>query len=173
MSGGGGRVDGSGAGRGGVVHGYRPMVTTGRPVWRCCRCGQSQLDSLNSTENYGRRCLTPLRPHRNYILSYILSVSLLADTRHAAAAAAAAARRPRISPSASAASQSVWRAAVPSIARAALQFPRSQLSHSDQCRTHGRVAVPSTQPRLSHLSSWATAGFGRRVTSSIGCFCTF
>jgi len=25
---------------------------------------------LNSTENYGRRCLTPLRPHRNYILSY-------------------------------------------------------------------------------------------------------
>jgi len=24
---------------------------------------------LNSTENYGRRCLTPLSPHRNYILS--------------------------------------------------------------------------------------------------------
>jgi len=25
---------------------------------------------LNSTENYGRGCLTPLSPHRNYILSY-------------------------------------------------------------------------------------------------------
>jgi len=25
---------------------------------------------LNSTENYGRRCLTPLSLHRNYILSY-------------------------------------------------------------------------------------------------------
>ena len=24
---------------------------------------------LNSTDNYGRRCLTPLSPHRNYILS--------------------------------------------------------------------------------------------------------
>jgi len=24
---------------------------------------------LNSTENYGRRCLTPLSPHHNYILS--------------------------------------------------------------------------------------------------------
>ena len=24
---------------------------------------------LNSTEDYGRRCLTPLSPHRNYILS--------------------------------------------------------------------------------------------------------
>jgi len=31
----------------------------------------TQLNStqLNSTENYGRRCLTPLSPHRNYILS--------------------------------------------------------------------------------------------------------
>ena len=27
------------------------------------------LTQLNSTENYGRRCLTPLSPHRNYILS--------------------------------------------------------------------------------------------------------
>jgi len=27
------------------------------------------FNSLNSTENYGRRCLTPLSPHRNYILS--------------------------------------------------------------------------------------------------------
>ena len=99
---GGGRVDGSSAGRGGVVHGYRPMITTGRPV------GLAMLS--------------------------LRTVSLLADTRHAAAAAAAAAAataaataaagRPRISPSASAASQSVRRAAVPSIARAALQFPQ-------------------------------------------------
>ena len=31
----------------------------------------NQLNStqLNSTENYGRRCLTPLSPHRNYVLS--------------------------------------------------------------------------------------------------------
>ena len=28
-----------------------------------------QPTQLNSTENYGRRCLTPLSPHRNYILS--------------------------------------------------------------------------------------------------------
>jgi len=27
------------------------------------------VHQLNSTENYGRRCLTPLSPHRNYILS--------------------------------------------------------------------------------------------------------
>jgi len=27
------------------------------------------ISQLNSTENYGRRCLTPLSPHRNYILS--------------------------------------------------------------------------------------------------------
>ena len=27
------------------------------------------VTQLNSTENYGRRCLTPLSPHRNYILS--------------------------------------------------------------------------------------------------------
>ena len=27
------------------------------------------LTQLNSTENYGRRCLTPLSPHHNYILS--------------------------------------------------------------------------------------------------------
>ena len=37
--------------------------------------GTLQLDGwasaptqLNSTENYGRRCLTPLSPHRNYII---------------------------------------------------------------------------------------------------------
>ena len=29
----------------------------------------SSSTQLNSTENYGRRCLTPLSPHRNYILS--------------------------------------------------------------------------------------------------------
>jgi len=29
----------------------------------------STTTQLNSTENYGRRCLTPLSPHRNYILS--------------------------------------------------------------------------------------------------------
>ena len=29
----------------------------------------SNSTQLNSTENYGRRCLTPLSPHRNYILS--------------------------------------------------------------------------------------------------------
>jgi len=28
-----------------------------------------ELTQLNSTEKYGRRCLTPLSPHRNYILS--------------------------------------------------------------------------------------------------------
>ena len=28
-----------------------------------------QVRRLNSTENYGRGCLTPLSPHRNYILS--------------------------------------------------------------------------------------------------------
>ena len=28
-----------------------------------------RITQLNSTENYGRRCLTPLSPHRNYILS--------------------------------------------------------------------------------------------------------
>ena len=30
---------------------------------------QLALTQLNSTENYGRRCLTPLSQHRNYILS--------------------------------------------------------------------------------------------------------
>jgi len=29
----------------------------------------NSTQQLNSTENYGRRCLTPLSPHRNYILS--------------------------------------------------------------------------------------------------------
>jgi len=33
------------------------------------RLSSLQLTQLNSTENYGRRCLTPLSPHRNYILS--------------------------------------------------------------------------------------------------------
>jgi len=36
--------------------------------WHIC-IRTSLLEILNSTENYGRRCLTPLSPHRNYILS--------------------------------------------------------------------------------------------------------
>ena len=30
---------------------------------------KADITQLNSTENYGRMCLTPLSPHRNYILS--------------------------------------------------------------------------------------------------------
>jgi len=32
-------------------------------------CHGGTATQLNATENYGRRCLTPLSPHRNYILS--------------------------------------------------------------------------------------------------------
>jgi len=38
------------------------------PHFTKCRW-RTHSGQLNSTENYGRRCLTPLSPHRNYILS--------------------------------------------------------------------------------------------------------
>ena len=43
-----------------------PTIGRGLPV---CSCRKMWLSQLNSTENYGRRCLTPPSPHRNYILS--------------------------------------------------------------------------------------------------------
>jgi len=56
---------------------YRPMcmnfvhTCVWQPNKRWDEMHKLQLNStqLNSTENYGRRCLTPLSPHRNYILS--------------------------------------------------------------------------------------------------------
>jgi len=45
----------------GLGLGFRVRITV--------RVQRSGLAQLNSTENYGRRCLAPLSPHRNYILS--------------------------------------------------------------------------------------------------------
>ena len=39
-------------------------------LWNCCLQVSIRAGILNSTESYGRRCLTPLSPHRNYILSW-------------------------------------------------------------------------------------------------------
>jgi len=44
------------------------VVTTRGHSAKIAKVG-CHLTQLNSTENYGRRCLTPLSPHRNYILS--------------------------------------------------------------------------------------------------------
>ena len=54
-------------------YGYRYLYSLFVP-WGCPYSNAVSLKhdgstQLNSTENYGRRCLTPLSPHRNYILS--------------------------------------------------------------------------------------------------------
>ena len=47
----------------------RPPLATRRTANRVQVMSADASTQLNSTENYGRRCLTPLTPHHNYILS--------------------------------------------------------------------------------------------------------
>jgi len=47
----------------------RPPLATRRTANRIQVMSADASTQLNSTENYGRRCLTPLTPHHNYILS--------------------------------------------------------------------------------------------------------
>ena len=48
---------------------YRPIAARPALSSKGERCRVVNSTQLNSTQNYGRRCLTPLSPHRNCILS--------------------------------------------------------------------------------------------------------
>ena len=45
------------------------VLSYGASAMQGWRLAQEVRMINRSTENYGRRCLTPLSPHRNYILS--------------------------------------------------------------------------------------------------------
>ena len=53
----------------GLYGSWLGLLETNTPALDVFSTQSLNSTQLNSTENYGRRCLTPLSPHRNYILS--------------------------------------------------------------------------------------------------------